>query len=308
MYSFYQSGGGDQKFKLVGLDRTNYSFATATPSHQLPEAPDGLEMEFFESTSLLRVFWSGSQDSDTLDNLITYEINYGTSTLSDSGWEPISASFDADEELWFGDISVEPANNYNIAIRAKDDFGSVSDAVEDSFEVPDIPIPYDLSNIEWGYLSDSFEIDVRFNMNSYPFMTADVPSVLVFFLNQSPPPSYSFSNFSDPYNVGGANQVLKLKYPSCAYSSGYDLFGGLVFHNQTSCPASGSGLKTDASHSNLSGGETSFTMNVAGVLNNGGSEAHTFSSNDYLTIGFYELSGSIFQEAVTYNKKIYFQP
>lgn len=313
MYSFYDSGGGSQRFRLAALDRTKYYFSSSTFAHQSPTAPANLEFQNQATTSLARIVWDKSTDTDTLNSLITYEINYSTAILSDSGWQTIpNVSLTASETAEVGSrgytkISVEPGNTYNIALRAKDDFGNVSSAATATYAVPDVIPPYGITNLNWGHLSSTSTAEVNFTANSYPFMTADVPSAIVFFLNQLPPASYSFSNWISPYEIGGNNKVLRLNYSSCNYSAGYDLFGGLVLHNRLECPASGGGLKTNMARSNLTAGQISFTTKAAGIFENTSVVAHDFTASDYLTIGFYELSGSIFQEAAAYNKKIYFQ-
>ena len=313
-YSLYNTGAGDQKFKLAALDRNKYYFSTTTPAHQAPIAPKNLEFKINSSSSLLRIIWDkGTSDSDTVDSLITFEINYATTTLTDGGWGAVpGASQDSGEgnEINgrpFTKITVEPNNTYNIALRAKDDFGNISSATTTTYFVPDISLPYGMSNLKWGYLNSSSTAEISFSANAYPFMTANNTSAILFFLNQSPPVSHSFSNSAERWNVGGSNTVLKLQYSTCQNAND-SLLGGLLMHNDSSCPNGGSGLRKDSVRNDLTSGQTSFTTTVSGVLTNGGAVAHTFSASDYIALGFYERSGSTFQEASTYNKKIYFQP
>jgi hypothetical protein len=311
VYSLYQSGGGDQKFKLAALDRTTYTFQNSTPPHQSPSQPENLDFKLNSSNSLLRIVWDASRDSDTIDDDLVYEINYATSTLSESGWQAVpSASLDPGEASEingrpFTKISVEPNNTYHIALRAKDDFGNISTATSTVFFVPDITPPYGMTNIGWGYLNSTSTLEVSFDANPYPFMTAGNASAILFFLNQYPPANYSFSNNVERWEIGGSHTVLKLKYSTCSNAND-ELLGGLLMHNDSSCPNGGNGLKKNSVRNDLASGQTAFTSTISGVLASGGSISHEFSENDYITIGFYELQGNTFQEVSTYNKKIYF--
>ena len=311
-YSLFDAGGGSQRFKLVALDRSKHYFQSATPVHQVPSRPDNLELKALSNSSVMRVIWDRSNDADSIDNALTYEINYSTTTLSDSGWIATpNASLDSGEGSevngrQFTKVPVEPNNNYNIALRSKDDFGNLSSATTTTYFVPDVVPPYGISNISWGYINSSSTVEVNFDANAYPFMTANKASAILLFLNQSPPTSYSFSNSSERWNVGGVNSVLKFQYSTCQLGSD-SLLGGLFMSNANSCPNGGSGLKKDVVRSDLSSGQTSFTTTVTGVLTNGSTDPHTFNTSDYVTMGFYELQGSTFQEVSVYNKKIYFQ-
>lgn len=312
MYSLYQSGGGDQKFRVAALDRNKYFFQNSTPTQQVPDQPANLELSFNSSNSLLRIIWDKSKDADTLDNLITYEINYSTGELDENGWGPIpSASQDPGEgsEIQgrpFTKISLEPDTAYNIALRAKDDFGNLSAETITNFTTPDITPPYGMADIQWGYVNSSSTLEVSFSANAYPFMTADNASAIIFFLNQSPPAGHSFSNNANRWDIGGNNSVLKLSHSTCSSSSD-SLLGGLLMHNSSSCPTGGSGLRKNNVRNDLVAGQTDFTAGISGVLVNGGTEAHTFTANDYITMGFYERQGNSFQEVATYGKKIYIQ-
>ena len=135
MYSFFQSGGGVQSLKLSALDRNKYYFQNDAPAHQVPATPANFEFSFIEASSLLRIIWDDSLDSDTLDNLVEYEINYTNSfnVLDDNNWGSLeNVSLETDENLEvnnrpFTKISVEPETTYLIGVRAKDDFGNYSD-------------------------------------------------------------------------------------------------------------------------------------------------------------------------------------
>jgi hypothetical protein len=298
MYSLASSGGGDQKFNLAALDRNKYFFQNIAPVHQAPATPSNLSLSHNATTSILAATWDSSKDADTLDALITYQINYSTTTLSDSGWTAV-----------FGtslNISVEPGKTYNIALRAKDDFGDISQSVTAVFSVPETPPPYGLNNIRWGHLASSSLVAVAFSSNPYPFMASGTPSAIIFFLNQLPPVSSSFSNFVERWGIGGVNTVLSLGYSACDNSNA-SLLGGLLMHNSDSCLTSGSGLSTRYSRNSLTLGQMDLSTNVLGVFSDSGTITHTFSTSDYITLGFYSLSGSNFTKVGAYNKKIYFE-
>jgi len=258
MYSFYESSSGNQRFKLSALDRNKYYFQNTSPSHQAPTKPANLELSYNATTSLLRIVWDKSTDSDTLDNLITYEINYSTNTfLSDGSW--ISApiiNLDSSEAAEVGSrgytkISVEPGITYNIALRAKDDFGDLSFSATSSYAVPDITPPYGISNIKWGYLSSTSTAEISFNANPYPFMSSGMPTAIMFFLNQNPPANYSFSNDEYDWTMSGTNKVLRLGYDSCGHANNYAIFSGLIFNNSF-CLSGDSGLKNYSARKDFS--------------------------------------------------------
>ena len=163
-----------------------------------------------------------------------------------------------------------------------------------------------LSDVRWGYINSFSTIEISFDANDYPFMTANKASAILFFLNQSPPAGYSFSNNTDRWNIGGSNRVLSLNYSACVNSNA-ELLGGLLMHNQSDCPNGSSGLKKDYVRNDFTAGQTNFAVVANGILENGGTVPHVFGADDYITLGFYELSKSNFQEVSVYNKKIYFQ-
>ena len=313
---FYSYAGNNEQ-KLVAVDRTKYYFQDSVPSHESPSAPENIDLSFNQTNSLLRIIWDDSMDSDTLDSLIKYEINYmegneDDDELDSNNWiskpnaslEPGEAS-EIDGRS-FTKISVEPEKTYLIGVRAVDDFGNYSDTEISSYSVPEIEAPYGISDFKWGRLSDPLAVELSFNANPYPFMESNKTTAIIFFLNQNPPINYHFSNFAGWWEVGGVNDVLQVQYEACASRTVQPL-GGLFMHNKSSCPNSGEGFKTSGPRSDLEDGQTLFVTGVSGVLNNGAVVAHEFSADDYITAGFYELRGNTFEEAATYNKKVYFQ-
>lgn len=136
MYSFYDSGGGSQRFRLSGLDRNKYYFQTETPEHQPPQFDGELELDFNKQKSWLVTGWQRAADSDTLDSLITYEINYSTSTQLEAwSWQSVGAASETHKQ-------VSPGNAFLIGVRAKDDFGNYSE----------------IKTAEWAYPETTFSI------------------------------------------------------------------------------------------------------------------------------------------------------
>jgi hypothetical protein len=130
MYSFYDSGGGSQRFRLAALDRNKYYFQNDAPAHQLPQLDGELELDFNKNKLQLVVSWEAASDSDTLDSFLTYEISYG------ADWQSVGASTDAKR-------TVSPGDNFVISVRAKDDFGNYSEIL----------------TAEWSYPETTFNIE-----------------------------------------------------------------------------------------------------------------------------------------------------
>jgi len=131
MYSFCQSGGGSQGFCLVALDRKKYYFQTETPEHQPPQLDGELEVYSNMEKSQLETKWQKAVDTDTLDSLITYEINYSTSTQFES-WNWQRANWGTEDRR-----QVAPGDSFSIGVRAKDDFGNYSDILTAEWSYPE---------------------------------------------------------------------------------------------------------------------------------------------------------------------------
>ena len=115
IYSFYDSGGGSQRYRLAVLDRNKYFFQNQAPSHSLPALGGALALVFNKQKSQLETEWQKAADSDTLDNLITYEISYDGGT----NWQSTGGSNKTQK-------IVAPVQSFSILVRAKDDFGNYS--------------------------------------------------------------------------------------------------------------------------------------------------------------------------------------
>ena len=311
----YGYAGGNMQ-KLIAIDDMQYQFTDSVPEHQSPSAPENVEFTPSADGSTLRIIWSPSTDLDTLDHDISYELNYSESALSDSDWmpapkvPPLSSQEEAEiAGRPFTRITVRPNTNYTIALRAKDEFGNVSSSTASEFFIPDVPAPYGITGIHWGNLNGTSPPPVvHFAAPEYPFMTANVPSAMIFFLDQDPPENYSFGNGLQNQEVGGSATVLRLGYPSCGYGANYDLFAALIMDDGLGCTANSWGLKQLDARNDLALGQSSIETRIAGVYSAEMPDVREFTSNDYITIGFYELSGRDFVQKARYAESIYFEP
>ncbi len=99
--------------------------------------PANLSLNFDDFHSALNLTWFGSTDEDTLDYLITYEINYSTSSVfNDSEWQLVGNRKATAVGVVFG-------NSYMVGVRAVDDFRNVSaPAITNwNFPVGYVPLP-----------------------------------------------------------------------------------------------------------------------------------------------------------------------
>ena len=136
MYSFADSGGGSQRYRLSAMDRNKYYFQDEALAHQRPVLEGELSFEFNSGRSILELNWEKATDSDSLDNYLTYEINYSvTGQFESENWEAIGAEERAIKQ-------VSPGNSFLIGVRAKDDFGDYSE----------------IKTIEWSYPETTFSI------------------------------------------------------------------------------------------------------------------------------------------------------
>ena len=283
----------DYGLRFLAADKTRYYFQEIDPVGESPTAPEDIDFEFDESAMILRISWDSSTDPDTLDRLIVYEISYdGISTTT------------ADNFL---EISVEPEQHYDFEFRAKDDFGNMSEIVTESYDAPDVPLPFGLSDVWWGTSEDGDGVALNLSFDDYPFPEFENPGAMIFFLNQNPPADYSFLN--DDYRNGdkaaGANSALELSYDTCDFSGTWQKKAeatALIFKN-SECPAAASSILMDELlAARIAEGDTDFSVKVKG----------DFLESDYFTIGFYELGeqdflgNGYFMNKANYNKKLYF--
>ncbi len=305
-YARYQESNpsGNPTQQLVAIDKTKYYFQNSAPVHQPPTAPSNVNFEFNEIFNLLKITWDKSFDSDTLDNLISYEVAYNNSVI-------ITNSD-------FLEIMAEPGQSYNFELRAKDDFGNYSDITTANYEVAATPLPFGLSDIRWGYLDGDAAVTLSLNFERYPFMATTSPGAMIFFLNQEPPRNYSFSDgdYRNGHKIGGLNSVLTLSYQPCDFNGTWKnkVKAGGIFFNNANCPAYSDTLMSVLLLANIQEGDTQFVAEVGDARINGEDVHKEFGAEDYITVGFYQMGKrniegiAKFINVANYAKKIYFQP
>jgi len=138
-YGFYRTypPGSDpsfafNEFKLIAVDKIKYHFQNEPPVHQAPTAPSDIELSFNGNTSELMISTSSSTDPDTLDNLISYQYNYTTSSeviFNNNNWRLMDSTRTAVFEPVYD-------NNYIIGVRAIDEFNNPSKIVSSTWSFP----------------------------------------------------------------------------------------------------------------------------------------------------------------------------
>ncbi|MDP2704083.1 MAG: lamin tail domain-containing protein, partial [bacterium] len=207
-YSFYDSGGGQQTFKLAAVDTTRRYFQNSPPVQVSPSAPLNLAASFDEGNAIVDVSWASSTDADTLNNSITYEITYTTSSnLSGALWSSVGTLLSTSLDLNFGET-------YLIGARAKDDFGNISSSTEISYTVPTPAPPLTVSNIRWGYIRSTTTDELAFQFSDYNTLVPGYWTVLVFYLNAIAP---DLGATSDSLNnlLNDDEEKLWVKYYGC---------------------------------------------------------------------------------------------
>ena len=115
-YSAYDwSMGRGHGFKLVAVDKIRYYFGNPA-THQPPQLTGSINLNFDRQNSRLYLDWLKAVDLDTLDSLLTYEIQYASST----NWETLVGNTTGTIKI------VAPGDNLSINVRVKDDFGNYS--------------------------------------------------------------------------------------------------------------------------------------------------------------------------------------
>lgn len=144
-------------FSLVAVDANRYYFSTSSPPFVSPELPDVLQVEFDASSSRLVTRWAISTDADTLDTLITYDINFSTSSAIDemrwvsAGPQPHA---DLDDQTFISHRflrHVTPDDSFTIGVRAKDEFNVTSTARTVAWQYPATALAFTQStSTEWS--------------------------------------------------------------------------------------------------------------------------------------------------------------
>lgn len=130
-YDLSDTGGGRQDFTLVAVDETKYYFQNAKPLQKNPVIVGEITKSFNESSSLLTLSWNGATDDDTLDSKIIYDLDFATSTDAIPTWTTTSSLPTYQKHVGSGD-------NFVISLRARDDFGNISEVATTSWKYPDV--------------------------------------------------------------------------------------------------------------------------------------------------------------------------
>lgn len=129
-YDFGSSGGARQFFNLAAVDKTKHYFMVNAPAQNAPTTPANLAASFSALSAKTSLTWSSSTDADTLDYLITYQINYSTSSVLDaSGWQ-------SNNNLLHSSFTPVFPNTYKIGVRAVDDVNNASTPAEINWSFP----------------------------------------------------------------------------------------------------------------------------------------------------------------------------
>ncbi len=135
--AFYADAGNDTQ-QLAAIDKNHYKFSPVIDWQKSPQWPNGtkLSVNSDKTTSKLNINWPRATDADSVDSLITYEIQYSTS----SEWQIVS---DNGHATGTGKI-VAPGDDFQISVRAKDNFGNFD--------------PNQILSAAWAYPSTTFYI------------------------------------------------------------------------------------------------------------------------------------------------------
>ncbi len=157
-YDLSDTGGGRQDFTFVASNETKYYFQDAKPLQKGPVISGDVTKSFDESSSLLTLSWNGATDEDTLDSRIMYDLNFAMSSDAEVVWNATSS-------LPKYQRHVESGDNFVISLRARDDFGNVSQIATTSWKYPDVEWYITQENMggwsgEFGTVNlNSFEAD-----------------------------------------------------------------------------------------------------------------------------------------------------
>lgn len=136
--AFYAVNDFNQQV-LVAIDKNKYFFQNFVQPHQSPSQPVITSTSFDDLRSKLNIGWSPSTDTDTLDSLITYQMNISsTGTLDETQWQNMGKQLSTSIDVIF-------PNAYAIGIRAVDEFGNTSPISTISFSFPPGFVPHILS-------------------------------------------------------------------------------------------------------------------------------------------------------------------
>lgn len=279
-YRDYPQGSSDSfafdTFKLLAVDKQKYNFQDEVPEHIVPNTLHEVEFRFDETKSELTTTYGVGNDPDTQDFLLRYEISY------DGGiaWEQANLS---PKKI------LEPGTEYDVQVRAVDDFGLVSESNGALYASPEILPPLGLSNIQWGNLDESEGLELTFHYDNYPFIPGSGNyDMAVFYLNSLPPERLGQSmNFPPKFTEYSS---ISLKYLNCQDSAPED-FGFLMLSKfeQPKCTSGGgSPQKSSLFPAPEIGAGGSFTFPI-NELYNTERELGELTEDDYITVGFYGI-------------------
>ena len=129
-YDYSSTVGGYANFRLVAVDKHQYHFQSALPPSLPPLAPADVVLQFDSLHSALNLAWPKASDADSLDNNISYELNYSSSTeFSSARWQSVGKNLSASIPVYF-------PYGYKIGVRAIDDFGNISGPIAKNWNFP----------------------------------------------------------------------------------------------------------------------------------------------------------------------------
>lgn len=126
---------------MTAIDKTKYYFQNSVPEHQSPQLNGSIAIDFDELNSKLNISWPKTSDTDTVDSLITYEIQY----LASSDWMAVGNATGTTK-------IVNPGDSLDINVRAKDNFENYSSILTTDWAYP--PVDFYINQTEtdgWSY-------------------------------------------------------------------------------------------------------------------------------------------------------------
>lgn len=167
--SLRPSDGRVPYFKLIAVDKTKYYFGDL-PVYQPPQLTGQIDVNFERQNSQLHLSWPSATDSDTLDSVLGYEIQYASST----DWISVSNNVTK---------IAAPGDNFSITVKAKDDFGNYSTStLAVSWSYPETTLfinqPIGGNWLDFGGIDGNYNIGV--NLQSiYPTSTLQFNAVFL---------------------------------------------------------------------------------------------------------------------------------
>lgn len=139
-YDFYRSGGGTQDLKLLAMDKTRYFFQESLPDHLAPTQPAKMDLIFDPLHSAIDLKSGTSTDADTLDYLLKYQGAISLKGEAPTTWQDLSG-LSASLAVVFG-------KEYQVFVRALDDFGKYSAELIQDWKFPSdyVPVPSQASH------------------------------------------------------------------------------------------------------------------------------------------------------------------